>query len=133
VTDIDPSRQANRLAAVAIELAERVRDEGPDDNAAWLDERLPNERDRFHLLFVLAAAIPTDRTWTELTAWARQPAKPHAQAERSKLQPCGTSAAAARHRAHNEDLCTACRLHERMRDRRRKAESRRAQGAKVAA
>lgn len=120
-------RQADRLAAVAIELAVRVRDEGPQDNATWLAERLPDAGDRFQLLFVLAAAIPHERPWTELTAWTRQRAEPHAVAEPSKLAPCGTTAAAARHRYYDEPLCDACSLHERIRDRRRKAEQRQAE------
>lgn len=63
---------ADWLAAVAIELVARVRDEDPRANARWLISTLPDEADRFALLFVLAAAVPLDRPWRELTAWASE-------------------------------------------------------------
>jgi hypothetical protein len=133
VIDVD------QLAAIAAELAVRVRDETPDANAAWLAAELPDPADWFRLAFVLAAAIPDDRSWTALTAWAwatkpdpdivdegevLRPAKSARPGAGKPLEPCGTPAAAARHRYHGEDLCTACRLHEQIRDRVRKAESR---------
>lgn len=110
------AQQADRLAAVAIELACRVRDEGPADNAAWLADRLPDPADWFRLAFVAAAAIPQDRSWHDLTAWARnlndtpgpQPA-PEPVVERRNLQPCGTRAAYRRHRRRGETACQPCR------------------------
>ncbi|MBM0275352.1 hypothetical protein [Micromonospora tarensis] len=101
---------ADRLAAVAAELVVRVRDEGPDDNAAWLAAALPDPAAREHLLYVLAAAVPDDRPWTDLTAWAVE----------RRLKPHGTQAAAARHRYRREDLCEECRDAERVRDKLRK-------------
>ena len=135
---------ADRLAEIAAELACRVRDETPADNATWLAEQLPNPADWWKLCFVLAAAIPDDRPWLALTAWTvtrpapaamdvvdegevLRPAKASRPARRKspdELQPCGTPAAAARHRYYGEDLCEACSLHERIRDRIRKAEAR---------
>lgn len=141
---------ADRLAEIAAELACRVRDETPADNLAWLDQQIPDPTDRRDLLFVLAAAIPDDRPWLALTAWTLvrpAPAEPEPDTDPDlvdegevlrpsdasrpakrkppvTVQPCGTPAAAARHRYHGEDLCEACRLHERIRDRIRKAEAR---------
>jgi hypothetical protein len=141
----------DQLAAIAAELAIRVRDDTPADNGRWLSEQLPDPDDRWALCFVLAAAIPDDRPWAALTAWARirehtetaqtdpgdqvdegevlrppPSSRPRPPREVADLQPCGTPAAAARHRYHGEELCSPCRLHEQIRDRIRKAESRRA-------
>lgn len=60
---------ADQLAAIACQLVARVRDEGPDDNEVWL-RAVTDERQRHDLLYVLAAAVPDDRPWHELTAWA---------------------------------------------------------------
>lgn len=68
--------RADRLAAIAVELATRVRDDDPAANARWLHATTTPE-DRFALLFVLAAAIPDDRPWLHLTAWTVQPAQRH--------------------------------------------------------
>jgi len=58
----------DRLAQIAAQLVARVRDDDPDANARWLHaETTPAERDA--LLYVLAAAVPDDRTWIELTQW----------------------------------------------------------------
>lgn len=59
----------DRLESVAAQLAARVRDEDPEDNRCWLENELPDPADWFRLCFALAAAVPDDRTWTELTAW----------------------------------------------------------------
>lgn len=61
----EPSQEhIDRLARVAIQLSERVRDDNPEANARWLLAELPSPVDRFQLLFVLAAAIPQDRPWS---------------------------------------------------------------------
>ena len=57
------------LTRVAQELITRVRDDDPEANARWLSCVLPDRTDWFRLSFLLAAAVPDDRTWTELTAW----------------------------------------------------------------
>jgi len=62
---------ADRLAQVAGQLAGRIREFGPEDNARWLHHQLPDPADRWRLIFVLAAAVPTDRPWLDLTAWTR--------------------------------------------------------------
>lgn len=69
----DLSRSADELARIAIELAGRVRDVDPAANGRWLAAVLPEPGDWFRLAFVLAAAIPDDRSWKHLTAWAVAP------------------------------------------------------------
>lgn len=69
----DLSRSPDDLARIAIELAGRVRDVDPEANGRWLAAVLPEPADWFRLAFVLAAAIPDDRSWTHLTAWALAP------------------------------------------------------------
>jgi hypothetical protein len=92
----------DRLAELALELIGRVRDDAPDDNARWL-LNATTEEERWGLLFALAAAVPQDRTWRQLTAWLR-------------LAPCGTPAAAKRHRYRGEPLDPACVAAERTRN-----------------
>lgn len=67
------SRSTDELAAIAIELAGRVRDVDPEANGRWLAAVLPEPGDWFRLAFVLAAAIPDDRSWRQLTAWTLVP------------------------------------------------------------
>ncbi len=67
----DLRRSPDELARIAIELAGRVRDEDAERNGVWLAAVLPEPGDWFRLAFVLAAAIPDDRSWTHLTAWTR--------------------------------------------------------------
>lgn len=67
----DLSRSPDDLARIALELATRVRDEATERNGIWLAAVLPEPGDWFRLCFVLAAAIPDDRSWTHLTAWTR--------------------------------------------------------------
>ena len=64
-----PDQRADRLAAVACDLVQRVRDDDPDDVNRWLTLTLSDPADRWSLLFVLAAAVPDDRPFTHLTAW----------------------------------------------------------------
>jgi hypothetical protein len=113
---MDRDTYADQLAEVAAQLAVRVRDDDPQANARWLNATLPNPDDRYALCFVLAAAVPDDRPWKALTAWAVLRLE-HRQAQ---LRPHGTQAAAARHRYAGEDLCGPCRDSERTRDRDRK-------------
>jgi hypothetical protein len=111
---------ADQLARLAVELVVRLRDDNPDANARWLAAQLPDPGDWFRLAFVLAAAVPTDRSWSHLTAWTRMRG-----GGRHQHRPCGTHAAAERHRLHKEPLCPLCREAERLRDRDRKRVSRR--------
>lgn len=62
---------ADHLATIAVELATRVRDVDAERNGTWLAAVLPEPGDWFRLCFVLAAAVPDDRPWAHLTAWAR--------------------------------------------------------------
>lgn len=68
----DLTRSADELARIAVELAIRVRDVEPERNGTWLAAVLPEPGDWFRLCFVLAAAVPDDRSWRQLTAWAHQ-------------------------------------------------------------
>ncbi len=61
-----------RLESIAQQLIARVRDDEPDANARWLAAvTTPSERDA--LLYVLAAAVPAERRWWDLTEWTRTP------------------------------------------------------------
>lgn len=93
-----------RLARIAVELTVRVRDYDPETNGRWLRALLPEPADWFRLAFVLAAAVPDDRSWNDLTAWAA----PQPQPKTPGLQPCGTPAAAARHRANHQPVDEPC-------------------------
>jgi DNA-binding CsgD family transcriptional regulator len=62
--------EVDRLASVAAQLAGRVREERPEDVAAWLVDELPDPVDLWRLLFVQAAAVPVDVPWLTLTSWA---------------------------------------------------------------
>lgn len=59
---------AGKLAALACELAGRVREYPPQDNARWLLART-DTADRWGMLFVMAAALPVERPWGELIEW----------------------------------------------------------------
>ena len=82
----------DRLASIAQQLAGRVRDDDPVANARWL-AAVTTAEEREALLYVLAAAVPDDRTWDELTGWAHH----------------GTARAAARHEQRGEHWCDACK------------------------
>jgi len=59
----------NRLTEIAAQLVARVREDDPEANGRWLAAVLREPGDWFRLAFVLAAAVPDDQTWTQLTAW----------------------------------------------------------------
>lgn len=62
MTDVD------RLASIAIGLAVRIRDDDPAANLRWLRSQIaPDEME--NLVFVLAAALPIEVSWSVLTAW----------------------------------------------------------------
>lgn len=90
------------LAQIAQQLIARVRTDDPEANARWLTN-VTSEEERWALLFVLAAAVPDDRTWSQLTAWTR-------------LAKCGTTGAAKRHRDRGEKVCGPCREAEKVRN-----------------
>lgn len=62
----------DRLEAVAQQLIGRIHEDDPVLTWAWLARELPEPADWYRLAHVLACAVPTDRTWGELTAWARK-------------------------------------------------------------
>ncbi len=59
----------NRLAAVAIGLSVRVRDDDPESNARWLASQIQSVEEMRALIFVLAAAVPIEVPWSVLTDW----------------------------------------------------------------
>lgn len=73
----------DQLAEIAAQLVARLRDEPSDVNARWLQAMVPDPQDWFRLAFVLASAVPTDRTWLALTSWTR-PDAPEVIAERRR-------------------------------------------------
>ncbi len=105
------------LEQVAAQLAVRVRDDDPNANARWLASQLPDPADWWRLAFVLAAAIPDDRTWRQLTAWAR----PEDEQGRAVAAECGTPSGYRRHRKDDQEACTPCKAAERVRSRQRRA------------
>ncbi|MEU7904131.1 hypothetical protein [Actinoplanes sp. NPDC049118] len=128
MTDLRDQLAVDELARIAVHLAARVRDEDPEANGRWLATVLPSPDDWFRLAFILAAAIPVDRSWNQLTGWALlQPGagsdedRPRLKRSRhTDVRPCGTAAAARRHRYHGEALCDLCRVTEQARDRERR-------------
>lgn len=91
----------DQLVAIAMQLCARVRDDHPEANGRWLTAVAPDPENWWRLLFILAAAVPDDQTWSELTGWINQPAV-------EGLRPCGTRSAYERHRARGEDVDEAC-------------------------
>lgn len=92
MTDLRDQPDTDRLAALAVELVIRIRDDNPDANARWLAAHLPNPADWFRLAFVLAAAVPDDRSWKQLTAWTH----------------LGCTTSASGHRRRGEAVCDTC-------------------------
>ena len=107
------------LESIAQQLVARLRDDDPEAVNRWLCSQLSNPNDWFRLCFVLAAAVPIDESWRSLTAWTEL--DPWVRIDsRTRLAPCGTRAAAERHRYNKEPLCGACRDAVREYDRERK-------------
>ena len=61
--------RADMLAAVAVELVGRVRDDDPVDVHRWLLNAMRDSGDWVGLAVVLACAVPDDRKWSQLTEW----------------------------------------------------------------
>ena len=102
----------DHLAQIAAQLTVRVRDEDPEANGRWLTSQLPDPADWFRLTFVLAAAVPDDQTWRQLTSWTRPDEPPGG---------CGTPTGYSRHIKNGEKACDPCREAERLRGRNRRA------------
>jgi hypothetical protein len=94
--------EAKHLAEIAVELIVRIRDDSPEDNGRWLTAHLPDPGDWFRLAFVLAAAVPDDRSWQQLTAWTRR---------------LGCTSSPSGHRRRGEPVCEHCRRVDRERKR----------------
>jgi hypothetical protein len=111
---------AERLVPVAADLVLRVHHEGRDSIGHLLATLTPKER--WALPVVLAAMVPPDLPVGDLLAWVTwdeqgHPLTPSAHLPRrpavTGLQPCGTHAAFARHKAHGEPACDTCTRAER--------------------
>lgn len=93
----------DKLASIAQQLAGRVRDDDPIANQRWL-HLLTTPEEREALLYLLAAAVPVDVPWTQLTAWARISAKvkddPEVIAERNRVLDEALRGAARSRTAH---------------------------------
>lgn len=67
-----------RLESIAQQLVARVRDDDPEANLRWLRNELGLDltapvSDTERLLFVACVAVPTNRTWRQLTGWVNLP------------------------------------------------------------
>ena len=113
-----PVDRVERAMPHALAMVTAVRT-GPDEVGRILDAA-----DLPALAVALAALVPDDRTVNSLLRWyhphlpaapaqaATAPRKRTAPAVRV-LQPCGTHAAHARHKARPEPVCDACKVAER--------------------
>lgn len=106
--------RAERLTRIGMEVAVRLRDEDPRDVRRLVDA-LPVDEVR-DLAILMAAHVPIDLPRSVLIGWWEHPQR--------RLRPCGTVAAAKRHRARGEEMCGPCREvyreHERIRKRARR-------------
>ena len=81
----------HRLESVAQQLVARIRDEDPERILVWLrdqldiDPRLPVS-DLERLVFVMAAAIPTDLPWSRLIAWTEPFRTPIDAGKRARMR-----------------------------------------------
>lgn len=62
---------ADQLAEIAIQCPARVRDDEPAAFHRWLRSKVATEEDWLGLVVVLSCAVPTDRTWKQLTSWTQ--------------------------------------------------------------
>lgn len=111
----------------ALRLAAQVRD---DDPARLHANLMQLDRERLaSLALALADCVPVEQPKSVLLAWKARPAQPAPR----PLEPCGTPAAAARHRVHREPIDDACRSAERHYSRDRKRAQRAAHSMREAA
>jgi len=68
MTQAGPDELAEPLATIAVELVTRVRDDPPTEVHRWLATTMEG-KDWLSLAIVLAAAVPVDESWRNLTAW----------------------------------------------------------------
>ena len=105
----------SELESIAQQLVARLRDDDPEAVNRWLCSQVSNPNDWYRLCFVLAAAVPDDQTWSNLTAWTEGPVEGRSGPQYRRA-PHGTWTAAKRHRRHNEPLCDPCKVAERERN-----------------
>jgi proline racemase len=98
----------DELSSIAQQLVGRLREDDPEAVNRWLCSVLPSSVEWFRLCFVLAAAVPDDESWKNLTAWTLM-----ARNNRGKRSPCGTNSAAKQHRNRGEVVCEPCLVAER--------------------
>lgn len=121
--DETPDQRAERLLAVGLDLAVRLRDEDPAAARTALDGLDRSELGDVATL--LAACVPVQVQRSALLGWWTHP--------RSEHRPCGTPAAARRHHARDEPLDPLCDVAVKERDRVRKRASRAAAAVRRAA
>lgn len=73
--------EVSRLESIAQQFAARIHEEDPRALQRWL-HAVTGPEEREALLYLLAAAVPTDRTWKQLTAWVDGRSTPEEQAMR---------------------------------------------------
>lgn len=118
-------RVAEAMVPVAMAFVGVVRDQDGEGVGNFL--RALSGAEREALPVILAAMVPDDKTPQELLAWVtwdengdplprdaemvlyRPRRRKYERKVPRQLQPCGTWAAAQRHRAHGEDMCEACK------------------------
>lgn len=107
---MDPSgEETERLMHLAARLAARVRTEPADTNGQWLRTELPDPQQWWKMMFILAAAVDHTKPWRHLTGWVLLSNRPHHDPDSNDWrQPCGTRAAAKRHRYHSEPIDPEC-------------------------
>lgn len=59
----------DELSSIAQQLVGKLRDEDPEAVNRWLSSVMPCSTDWYRLCFVLAAAVPDDKRWSELMGW----------------------------------------------------------------
>lgn len=119
----------DELSSIAQQLVGKLRDEDPEAVNRWLSSVMPSSTDWYRLCFVLAAAVPDDKRWSELMAWWINPppgTEPPAtlESKRYAQAPCGSHGAYRRHRKNGEMPCQVCVDAERARDRERRRKQR---------
>lgn len=98
--DSSADARAEQLLRIGLDLAVRVRDEDPAHARAVLDEL--DRAELVDLATLLAACVPVQVPRSALLGWWTHP--------RDEPRPCGTPAAARRHRDRGEPLDPLCAL-----------------------
>lgn len=94
--------RAAELASIAMQLADRIRDDDPEDVGRWLRTELTTWEDWTQIVFVLAAAVPVDVPFSTLTEWISEPGDPVINQRRAILN--ATSVPERRRRIKLDDV-----------------------------